>query len=90
MFGIPSFVMIGRSVRELFSEHPKSPKTRKSVDIRETVSDHSAVGRLPRTTVAVRGLARLDDDDGRAAARRAVHTAQVELGPLPRRFPAHS
>ena len=42
MFGKPSFVTIGRSVRELLSGHPKSPKTRKSVAIRETVSDHSA------------------------------------------------
>ena len=43
MLGMPSFVTIDRSIHELFSENPRSPKTRKSVAIRDAVSDHSAL-----------------------------------------------
>ena len=48
MLGMPSFVTIDRSVHELFSENPRSPKTRKSVAIRDAVSDHSAMCRTYR------------------------------------------
>ena len=59
---MPSFVTIDRSVHELFSENPRSPKTLKSVAIRKAVSDHSAVAagrRLARPPLpAIRDLDR--------------------------------
>ena len=48
MLGMPSFVTIDWSIHELFSENPRSPKTRKSVAIREAVSDHSGTVRWGR------------------------------------------
>ena len=54
MLGMTSFVTIDRSVHELFSEKPRSPKTRKSVAIHEAVSDHSAPVLSARQTAAPR------------------------------------